>query len=338
MSFFAIAARLAVAGVLAVLNVYPSQALARAADLTKTINCTGVPATVETTTVAIDLERFSIPAQWSDPGSQYEIVTDYVIEVYPNPGSQAVVCKSDGNWGTRDYDMLNVWTGNWWNYPLQLRLVINNFPVQGYAWFNVFMTEEDTGFNADDGLDLNPYPIYGNLEFNIYPASGRAYFLRWDVKGGREIQDSTGMVVFGRSKRFIGAGDGKGRHEDVAASIDIKMSAGDAILPPGIAGEGTMPAPPKVGGAVPAPGNKGPNLPSPGQQVLDKEQICRNYALQAVEWNQIAQQLQCPGLFPPVWSNDHQMHFDWCMQGDNASTTAFHNNQRAWAIQTCRGN
>ena len=145
-------------------------------------------------------------------------------------------------------------------------------------------------------------------------------------------------VTARRFRRSIGEEVG-GTLDLVPASTDIKISSGDAILPPGIAGEGVMPTPgSKVGGAVPAPGNKGPNLPSPGEPVADKEQICRNHALEAMNWNQLAIQFQCPGLNPPVWSNDHQMHFDWCMQGNNSDTAAFHNNQRAWAIQTCRGN
>ncbi len=320
MPIFAILWRLALVGALAVVSIYPTQALARAADLTKTINCAGVPDGVATTTLTIDLERFSLPAQWSDAGSQYEISTHYGLEIFPSAGSKAIICQSGGNWGTRDYDMYNAWTGDRWNYLLELRIVINNFPVQGNATLYIAMREEDDFLSGgDEALDLSPEPGSSRLEIKIYPSSERAFFLR---SGGAEIQDSTHMMVFGRSKRFIGDGSGL-EGGDVIASIDITISAANI---------------PQVGGAIPTPGDKSPNLPSPGEPVLDKEQICRSYALQAVEWNQIAQQLQCPGFNPPVWSNNHQMHFDWCMQDNNVSTTAFHNNQRAWAIQTCRGN
>ena len=324
MGIITVFTRLFAVAALAFFGINSSQALARAADLTKIINCTGAPANIETTTLTIDLESFSIPAEWSDPGSQYEISTHYVLKVFPSTGSKAVVCQSAGNWGTRDYDMFNLWSGDRWNYPLELRIIVNNFPVQGYAYFNLYMEEEDSGLNQDDGLDLNPQPGTGKLEFSIYPDSQRAYLLRWDGTKGVEVADSTGMVVFGKSKRFIGGGQGSRLLEDVSASIDIKISSSNV---------------PKVGGAIPAPGDKGPNLPSPGQPVPDnpnKEQNCRNYALEAVNWNQMAQQFGCPGLNPPVWSNNHQMHFDWCMLDNNVTTTAFHNGERAKAIQACQ--
>ena len=230
-----------------------SDAIARAADLTKTINCTGIPADVETTTLTIDLERFSIPAEWSDPGSQYEISTHYVIKVYPNPGSKTVICQSNGNWGTRDYNMYNAWTGNRWNYPLELRIVINNFPVQGYAWFDVWMKEEDSGLNANDWMDLNPYPIFGNLEFNVYPASQRAFLLRLEGENMVEVQNSIGMVVFGRSKRFVGDGGKSGGEGGEAcagtssvpsrcARANIRHTLSDAARLDSISGSRSPPA------------------------------------------------------------------------------------------------
>ncbi len=68
----------------------------------------------------------------------------------------------------------------------------------------------------------------------------------------------------------------------------------------------------------------------------DKEDICRAYALEAVNWNQIAHKKNCVNLTAPVWSNNHQMHFDWCMHGNNYKMTAKSNLDRAEYVQSCQ--
>jgi hypothetical protein len=72
--------------------------------------------------------------------------------------------------------------------------------------------------------------------------------------------------------------------------------------------------------------NPSPNLPSTGKPLPGKPDPnnnlqCRDYALRSVEQNIMQMALNC-GFQPPVWSSDHQMHFDWCVQGNNLATTA----------------
>jgi len=66
-----------------------------------------------------------------------------------------------------------------------------------------------------------------------------------------------------------------------------------------------------------------------------KVETCRIYALDAVTANKEAEKLAC-GFKPPIWSNNHQNHFDWCMQGANVSATSVHMANRAAALAKCR--
>ena len=67
-----------------------------------------------------------------------------------------------------------------------------------------------------------------------------------------------------------------------------------------------------------------------------KENTCRKYALDAVDLNHEAQKYQC-GFKPPVWSNNHQNHFDWCKHGDNSKYAVNENKKRKDLLQTCKG-
>ncbi len=58
----------------------------------------------------------------------------------------------------------------------------------------------------------------------------------------------------------------------------------------------------------------------------DKEQICSNYADTAVQQYNFGQQHNLPGIVPPVWSNDRNGHYNWCMHGENYR---FANNENA---------
>ena len=142
----------------------------RAADLTKTITCTGVPVGTETTTLKIDLERFSIPAWWDDSGSGYEISTHYKLAVFLEGKAKTSFCFNAGNWGTRDFPMFNMSSGDRWTYPLGFWLIVKNVPVNGRAALSVFMKEEDDFpiSNQDDFLDLNPLPNGVSIKLNVY--------------------------------------------------------------------------------------------------------------------------------------------------------------------------
>ncbi len=45
----------------------------------------------------------------------------------------------------------------------------------------------------------------------------------------------------------------------------------------------------------------------------DKQQFCNTYADKAVTQYNLAKQHNLPGIVPPVWSNDRNGHFNWCM-------------------------
>ena len=69
---------------------------------------------------------------------------------------------------------------------------------------------------------------------------------------------------------------------------------------------------------------------------MTKQQICRRYALDAVTLNHEAQKHQCTELKSPVWSNDHQKHFDWCMHGDNSKYIVNRNKERKASLESCK--
>ena len=85
--------------------------------------------------------------------------------------------------------------------------------------------------------------------------------------------------------------------------------------------------------AVPIPGPI-PVKPIPGKILPTKDKTCRHYALTAVNYNIEARKLKC-GFRPPVWSNNHQMHYDWCMRGNNFKIADRENVKRAGRLSKC---
>ncbi len=47
--------------------------------------------------------------------------------------------------------------------------------------------------------------------------------------------------------------------------------------------------------------------------AADKQQFCNTYADKAVAQYNQGKQHNLPGIVPPVWSNDRNVHFNWCM-------------------------
>ncbi len=47
--------------------------------------------------------------------------------------------------------------------------------------------------------------------------------------------------------------------------------------------------------------------------AADKQQFCNTYADKAVAQYNLGKQQNLPGIVPPVWSNDRNVHFNWCM-------------------------
>lgn len=51
--------------------------------------------------------------------------------------------------------------------------------------------------------------------------------------------------------------------------------------------------------------------------LQNKAQFCSSYANQAIAQYDNAVKHKLPGIVPPVWSNDYNGHYDWCMKVPN---------------------
>ena len=298
-----------------------SQSSAAADVLEKTVTCQN-PSGAETTTTTIDLHQLSIPAAWSEGGPNYEITTSFSLGVYTGQDSSktGAICADKGDWGTREFRKYNLWSGKWWDYALDYRLVVKNVPLGGMIELRLDLEEQDDSPNRDDHIDINP--LFDNLFFKRFgeslpkdPGLNLAIYPQRRVAHLRTSswmnKDSATTVAFDKPTNFTGAGPTSGS-VDVIGRLKIAISAD---------------------------GYRSPGLTNVGKKILPmkSDSICRKYALSAVEDNQKAQKLGC-GFQPPVWSNDHQMHFDWCMHGGNANQIASENKKRKSALQQCVAN
>lgn len=349
-----------------------SAALGKASDLTRNVFCKNIPQGVPTGTIVVDLERFSIPADWDEGGAHYEITTVYDLTLFLPDDPFNPLCKYNGHWGTREYPKILA-QGNRWKYPLDLTLVIHDVPIKGSVDLYIHMREEDDT-SQDDTLDLHPSPVQEFLALRLYPARKQGHLL---TGGGIKLDDPSGLLQFGKSKRFVGDGS----RETVLASITVKVDGRENLYSPSAPGDAK-----KVGGAVSCPlyGTEAVNLTveasklgcgfKPPEWSTDyqhhvawclrgnnlaqakeanarrrkelegckaklatsaKDKTCRTYALTAVKHNQQAAKLGC-GFKPPVWSNDHQMHFDWCMRGNNSKLAGNENKKRQQKVTQCQ--
>ncbi len=80
-----------------------------------------------------------------------------------------------------------------------------------------------------------------------------------------------------------------------------------------------------------------PTIPS-GSLALNKQKLCKDYAITAVKQNQQAIQLKC-GFWGPRWDSNHQSHFNWCM-ANNVNMQALNNeaNARNADLKSCGKN
>lgn len=297
-----------------------SSNLVSAADVfEKSVNCAN-PGGAETTTVTVDLHEFSVPANWSEGGPNYEVTASYSVGIYSgrDDGKTGRLCYETGNWGTRDFRKYNLWSGEWWDFALGYRLVIRNVPVNGSVTLRLDLEEQDDSPNIDDDIDINPLyddlflkrfgeslPKDPGLNLAIYPAKriARLRTSSWVHK------DSNTTAAFDKQTRFTGSGPTSGA-VDVRGRLKFEISA---------------------------EGYRSPGLTSPGMKIfpVKSDAACRQYALTAVEDNRKAEKLGC-GFNPPVWSNDHQMHFDWCMHGGNSKQAPAETSKRKSALAQCQ--
>lgn len=62
---------------------------------------------------------------------------------------------------------------------------------------------------------------------------------------------------------------------------------------------------------------------------------CQSYATRAVAQEQTNQQLGC-GFAGPEWNGDYRYHYDWCVQGNNASAAPGGDRRREEQLAQCR--
>jgi len=286
-------------------------------------------------TLVFHLNQLEIDDDEGDPGSEFEFRISPVVRVSTfDPADifkydeKRILCYADNLAWHQNLPLLNLFQGGFAVYPMNKWLVVRNVPRDSLVVLRMELYEQDDTSGDDEG-DFNPDGGYPGIEIYLLPGQQQGYTL------GAAAFNWPPDLAFGKKKRLFGDGKGIG---DFAAGAEFTVTMGDP--PVAVAAlysarvDGSLP--PKVGGAIPQQ-PKAPNLPSPGQPVnpAANEPACRDYALKAVEMNVEAQKLGC-GFAAPVWSNDHQMHFDWCMQGANATFAQGENASRKVDLDLCR--
>lgn len=208
---------------------------------------------------------------------------------------------------------------NWYENPLvssfllgglreaavSLEFALENVPKNAYVEFQMELIEVDKGPN-----DLG--------DFNADPGPRQLYILM-DVANGTAqsrmgIRQGINDIQLNRQKRL----KGRGGNGDFVAAADfvVNFHPGPTL---------------KVGKVA----TVDPLAKKAAQLAKLKEQRCRNYALWAVEMNVAARKVPCTWFTPPVWSNDHESHFTWCMAGNNVVQAPRETLKRGLALKTC---
>ena len=145
------------------------------------------------------------------------------------------------DWGEREFEKYNAWTGDRWYYLLDFNIVIHNVPVDGRIYFSFGMHEIDnlifTRHETHDIIGL------GNWKLGVYPSKKIGYLFRRleDFHKYNGIDDPTHLVRFGKSIRI--SGDGTDSSADVIGTLDFTVDTADAYASnPGIG--------PKVDGEI----------------------------------------------------------------------------------------
>ena len=279
---------------------------------TQTVTCprNGRPAS-DFYDIVLDLNELKIDAQEDDPGGDYELRFYAEVAVYPvrlAPGELLTPDKMVCGWLLgqfyQEYDIPDLVMGQYYTFPFWRRLVVENVPRSSELVFRLSVDEIDD-WTGDDYGAIDPTTGEHRLELHVFP---HADFTLIGKDGLRVFPDG---LPFGQVMTVAGRGS------DFSAGVTFKVTANE---------------PRQVGGAIPMPGigSGSSGLTTPP----DIELICRDYALKSVEQNIEASNLSC-GFVPPVWSNDHQMHFDWCMQGQNHVQTQPALDRRASELAAC---
>ncbi|MFK7939560.1 MAG: hypothetical protein AB8B82_09285 [Roseovarius sp.] len=191
-------------------------------------------------------------------------------------------------------------------------IYLKNVPRFSRISLNFSAKEMDGG--SDDHLDFDPSPnTTGSLGLTV---------LVDEMKVQTMVGERAGQwdVDLNRAKRVIGDGKNKLAGDKVRAFLEFVVNL--HVDQPKSDQDFTN--------VLPAPD---PLVPITGA-VVTYEPLCRDYAEKAVLLNAEAQKLGC-GFAAPVWSNDEEGHFKWCMHGGNASRAGKDNIKRAVDLNAC---
>lgn len=287
---------------LGLLALLMGASLARSADIVWT--CPKKTADTEFATLIFDPVTLGIDKRLDDAGSAYEMEFNVSIEVRQfddaKPAWQGpMVCKFQKIW-QRDLPIPNI-QFEFHKYSIPERFIVRNVPRHAIAKIRLSADEQDDF--EDDWGDFEDYPDgFGDAVIEVYINKQRAQ----SMNGKRKHQFDVGL---GKMKRLVGDGRISLDRDKYRALLDFVLS----LYPDKVPGKAVPKAPP-------TPGN---------------HPVCRNYALKAVQQNQEAQKLGC-GFKPPIWSNDHQMHFDWCVNGNNQNLAANETKKRQNRLNDCK--
>lgn len=258
--------------------------------------------------ITFDPTKFGIADD--DSGWEFEMEFELMATVYAydddKPGQRgAVICQHDREWH-RDLPIPNV-RGRWLFYPITESIDLGMVPRYALVVISFRAWEQDD-FDNDYG-DFGRYDSAGSYaRVEMFVNAWKARTMTGEAEGEFDVR-------FGHAKRV----EGDGRGGDFAASLEFVLDAH-------VAQRG-------IGGA--ATGGGGQSVTPPAPPTPDQHPVCKDYATRSVEQYHEAQGLGC-GFVPPVWSSDHQAHFDWCVRGNNAQTVAGHVAARDRALADCR--
>jgi hypothetical protein len=276
----------------------------QAKDIVKT--CVAAPGAEQTATIVFHPRLFGVDGHEGDGDvftDDFEHEFSYVITVsdydQKKPGwTGPTRCSIKGSW-RRDWNIPNIRPEFVTQDPGAI-IYLRKVPRYSKVSLRLVAVELDDG--PDDFLDFDPSPK-GDFALNLDVFVNQKAAQTMVGKRQGRID-----VTLNKAKRVIGDGRiGATDLERVRAFIEFVVN----IHPDGWKSD------PVMGKIAPGaiPGQAIPGKPSPNDHPQ-----CRDYALKSVEQNKRQMALGC-GFQPPVWSNDHQMHFDWCVQGNHLAAT-----------------
>lgn len=290
---------------------------AQARDLEHT--CLAAPGAEQTATVVFHPTLFGVDGREGDGDvftDNFEHKFHYKITVTEydpaKPGwTGPTRCSIEGGWAV-DWNIPNLRPEFVVNDPAAI-IYLTKVPRHSKVQLHLWVEEDDDGLN--DVLDFDPSPNGADVDLAIFVDQGVAQ----TMVGARNNQND---VTLNSAKRLVGDGNTGSDWDHVRAFIEFVAN----VHPDNWQSNPVI---------------TGPNPPAaiPGMALgtiatINNEPLCRTYALTAVDLTVEAEKLQC-GFQPPVWSKDHQTHFDWCMQGANATVAPSQNVQRSADLQTC---